>query len=539
MKHWNSKLLEQLLQVQETDLKIRKLDLQIQVFHQKSKEEDGELSRIKAEIIRIDEALTATESQNQMYATTLEDIRSAIKGLLTTKTGAPKPRTRSSTEALKIEEEKLESLLEETGEQLIRLKENRESLVVKADNRTQELETDNDGPEAEIRKLQQQIRRFEKQREEEIQGIPQLLLKHYDRLRSSRSGVGLTILKNGVCTVCCMTMPTAIASKLSHGEKISMCPACGRMVARIEHIATPEKEQGGASEDGGSRKSKKEKKSLSTSRETADERKAALKKTLKRSMEKKFSGLESKFDEEDIMVPISESALIKRESKANRVESTHPKRAISSPPPPAEQPAPVKDPAGTAKIEKTSGKAAVKNGKVDPADKKSEKTSTPPAAGKTPKAAQLKKAAKIIESKTFKKKTEKADAAAKSGAEATAASESKPPKKKHPPVKKSEKEPSVKKPASKTSDKKPLKSKPESRTKKVPKTSSQKAAAASKSTAKKLATVSKKGDAAKVQPTAKKNTKKSKSGSPKSVPPKPAKPAKPTAKKSGKSRTKK
>lgn len=293
MKHWNSKLLEQLLQVQETDLKIRKLDLQVQLHNQRSKEEDTELSRIKSEINRIDETLINTQSQNQMYATTLEDIRAAIKGLLTTKAGVPKPRTRSSTEALKIEEEKLESLVEETSEQLVKLKDDRDSLLQKADMRTEELETHSDGPEAEIRKLQQQIRKIEKQREEEVAGIPTLLLKHYDRLRSSRSGVGLTIIQDGVCKVCCMQMPTAINSKLSHGEKIDMCPACGRMVARIEfnlHLAADEPE-GDDSIDRPSRKLRKVKllKGVALSRESADERKAALKKTLK----KRIAGLDA------------------------------------------------------------------------------------------------------------------------------------------------------------------------------------------------------------------------------------------------------
>ena len=288
MKHWNSKLLEQLLQVQDTDLKIRGLDIQIQLHHQRSKEEDGELSRIKGDINRIDEALVNTESQNQMYATTLEDIRSAIKGLLTTKAGVPKPRTRSSTEALKIEEEKLESLVEETAEQLVKLKDERENLLSKAEARNVELESDNEGPEAEIRKLQLQIRKLEQQRQQEISGIPSLLLKHYDRLRSSRSGIGLTVIRDGVCTVCCMQMPTAIISKLAHGEKIDMCPACGRMVARIEHnIPAPSDASDAAVEERPSRKMRRVKSSIL--KETADERKAALKKTLK----KKIAGLDA------------------------------------------------------------------------------------------------------------------------------------------------------------------------------------------------------------------------------------------------------
>jgi predicted nucleic acid-binding Zn-ribbon protein len=244
MKHWNAKFLEKLLQVQDTDLKIRNLDDQIQIYYQRSKEEDSELSRLKMEIARVDETIEATGSQHQMYGTTLEDIRTAIKGLLTTKSGTPKPRTRSSTEALRIEEDKLSVLVDETQQQLQVLKDERAALVDQAEARAVELEKTQDGPEAEIRKLQQRIKRLEKQREEEVAGLPPMLLRRYDRLRSSRSGIGLTILRDGVCTVCRMQMPTAVVSRLSQGERIPMCPACGRMVARIEIVnligSTPE-----------------------------------------------------------------------------------------------------------------------------------------------------------------------------------------------------------------------------------------------------------------------------------------------------------
>jgi predicted nucleic acid-binding Zn-ribbon protein len=257
MKYWNAAFLERLLKVQSTDLKIRKLGSTIQVFHQRSKEEDAELTQLKMEIEQVDENIEAIESQNQMYSTTLEDIRAAIKGLLTTKSGVPKPRTRSSTEALKIEEEKLAALVEETAEQLARLRMDREKFIERAAERSRILEKSQEGPEAEIRKLQMQIEKLEKQREAEIEGLPSMLLKHYDRLRSSRSGIGLTILRDGVCTVCRMQMPTAVISRMSKGERVPVCPACGRMVARIEIVDLLPKDDMDGAADGGTEQSEK------------------------------------------------------------------------------------------------------------------------------------------------------------------------------------------------------------------------------------------------------------------------------------------
>ena len=69
--------------------------------------EDPLLNSLRAELTTLEEGIEATISQQEMYKNTLEDIRSAIKGLLSSRSGAFKPRTRSSTEALKIEEENL------------------------------------------------------------------------------------------------------------------------------------------------------------------------------------------------------------------------------------------------------------------------------------------------------------------------------------------------------------------------------------------------------------------------------------------------
>ena len=62
MKYWNATFLERLLQVQSTDLKIRKLDAQIQFYYQRSKEEDSELTRLKMEISEVDTNIESMEN---------------------------------------------------------------------------------------------------------------------------------------------------------------------------------------------------------------------------------------------------------------------------------------------------------------------------------------------------------------------------------------------------------------------------------------------------------------------------------------------
>ncbi len=235
MRQWDSKLLEKLLVIQEIDLQIRGVADTVSELQQRCMREDPQLNTLKAEYQHIAESLESTRAQREMYQNTLEDIRSAIKGLIANRARAFKPRNRSSTEALRTEEEKLAVLVVETDEQIEVLEKNLQNIQMRIEDRAEEVQRSQQAPEAKIKIYNNQIFDLEQKRNNELQGVPTSLLKKYERLRASRSGVGLTILQDGICRVCRMEMPTGIKSKLLQDEVIDSCPACGRMVARIEN----------------------------------------------------------------------------------------------------------------------------------------------------------------------------------------------------------------------------------------------------------------------------------------------------------------
>lgn len=235
MRQWDSKLLEKLLVIQEIDLQIRGVADTVRELQQRCMREDPQLNTLKAEYQHIAESLESTRAQKEMYQNTLEDIRSAIKGLIANRARAFKPRNRSSTEALRTEEEKLAVLVVETDEQIEVLEKNLQNIQMRIEDRAEEVQRSQQAPEAKIKIYNNQIFDLEQKRSDELEGVPTSLLKKYERLRASRSGVGLTILQDGICRVCRMEMPTGIKSKLLQDEVIDSCPACGRMVARIEN----------------------------------------------------------------------------------------------------------------------------------------------------------------------------------------------------------------------------------------------------------------------------------------------------------------
>ena len=95
MRNWDPKSLEKLLHAQEFDLKIRAVDMVIEELFQRSIRKDSTLNNLRAELVALEKSIDATVSQQEMYQNTTEEIQSAIKGLVSNKSGAFKSRTRS------------------------------------------------------------------------------------------------------------------------------------------------------------------------------------------------------------------------------------------------------------------------------------------------------------------------------------------------------------------------------------------------------------------------------------------------------------
>jgi predicted nucleic acid-binding Zn-ribbon protein len=511
MRKWDSETLDKLLIVQEVDLKIREQKFAISEHYRLSKEEDPILLQLKGDLVLLEQSIATTIAQYEMYTGTLDDIRTAIKGLATTKSGAPKPRTRSSTEALRIEEEKLTQMVEETDTQIRQLNAERTVVIGRIAQRANDVVQLQDGPEAKIRKINAKIKRLERQRAEYVKGMPTLLLRRYDRLRSSRSGIGLTILRDAICTVCRMKTPTAIRSRLNNSEQIPSCPACGRMVARVEFVNTPSpqeiEEQKAAAikqaeEDrilaekkaaekkkAAERKKEAEKKKIvlekkrAAAKKEAEKKKIALEKkrdAAKRAAEKKKIALEKKRDAAKKAAEKKKIALEKKRDAAKKVAEKK-KIALEKKRDAAKKAAEKKK-----ALKKIAKKKALvkKTAKKTPAKKAAKKVPAKKVAKKTAKKAPAKKAAKKTLKKTAKKKAPvkkaakktPAKKASKKAAQKTAKKAAKKAAKKtakkaakKAPAKKTPKKPAKKapkKPAKKAPAKKPAKSPPKKSSKK-------------------------------------------------------------------------
>ena len=57
--------------------------------------------------------------------------------------------------------------------------------------------------------------------------IPPPYLRHYDRLKA-RGRKGVSLVRNGVCTECRMTLPTGVWNTVQRGDDICVCDHCAR-----------------------------------------------------------------------------------------------------------------------------------------------------------------------------------------------------------------------------------------------------------------------------------------------------------------------
>ena len=83
---------------------------------------------------------------------------------------------------------------------------------------------------AEKENLARELRMVEEEREAMRAALPPRDLADYDDLRQRYGGVGIALLKRGICQVCGVDVPTGVAGAVSRGEGRHYCPVCNRLL---------------------------------------------------------------------------------------------------------------------------------------------------------------------------------------------------------------------------------------------------------------------------------------------------------------------
>jgi predicted nucleic acid-binding Zn-ribbon protein len=84
--------------------------------------------------------------------------------------------------------------------------------------------------QAEKERLALELHDLEEEREAMRAPIPPRDLADYDDLRKRYGGVGIALLKRGICQVCGVDVPTGVVGAVSRGEGRHYCPICNRLL---------------------------------------------------------------------------------------------------------------------------------------------------------------------------------------------------------------------------------------------------------------------------------------------------------------------
>jgi predicted nucleic acid-binding Zn-ribbon protein len=80
------------------------------------------------------------------------------------------------------------------------------------------------------------IDKLETQRDSFISQVDDVVFSLYERVQRIRKGSGLSLLKDGICTGCHVTIPPQTCMKLSRMNEIITCSSCSRILFPYEEV---------------------------------------------------------------------------------------------------------------------------------------------------------------------------------------------------------------------------------------------------------------------------------------------------------------
>ncbi|MBU0682213.1 MAG: hypothetical protein KKD73_12420 [Proteobacteria bacterium] len=228
------KELGNLLELQDIDLRIRKLDEEIAQGYGDLDGRQAVIDARRAEAVDLGERLEVVEKEKSDVETELED---EIVRLKDRQTKLMNVQTNREYQSLLKEIEGTKSENKRREEEIVRYTEIGEAMVAKI----QELNNTSDAEEALLAKeknkvaalakeLEQKKAEIDKARSEKAGKVVGTIYKRYEQLRERRNGMAIVGVTNGVCQGCFMNIPAQQFNDVLRGDQLLSCPTCQRMM---------------------------------------------------------------------------------------------------------------------------------------------------------------------------------------------------------------------------------------------------------------------------------------------------------------------
>ncbi len=235
--------LDQLVMLQEIDLKIGQVQAQLGAVPSGLKDLDAKLISLQKQFAtRSARVLELEKSTGQLDAAIqINEDRLA--------------RTQQKTDAIANNRE-----LQAATKEVDQLKKMNESLIQQKTSANQEIESlraETQKLEAEVESVRtqrdslqqslqsqgeqiaQNLKELENDRAKYLKSVEKSTLLRYDRVRQSRGGVGVAPLIGGRCRACNIMFPPQMAVEITKGKELHSCPNCQRLIYVPQAAETP------------------------------------------------------------------------------------------------------------------------------------------------------------------------------------------------------------------------------------------------------------------------------------------------------------
>lgn len=228
------KELGNLLELQDIDLRIRKLDEEIAQGYGDLDGRQAVIDARRAEAVDLGERFEVVEKEKKDVEVELED---EIIRLKDRQTKLMNVQTNREYQSLLKEIEGTKSENKRREEEIVRYTEIGEAMVAKI----QELNNTSDTEEtllvkekakvaALAKELEDKKAEIDKARSEKAGKVASTIYKRYEQLRERRNGMAIVGVTNGVCQGCFMNIPAQQFNDVLRGDQLLSCPTCQRMM---------------------------------------------------------------------------------------------------------------------------------------------------------------------------------------------------------------------------------------------------------------------------------------------------------------------
>ncbi len=229
-----NKNVKKLLDLQTADRVIREKRNQIDSIEKRQEKIRGQIEEIEEKEREREEKLSQLERESKEKNKEADELQDQIKkykerldgGIISFKeTEALKEKVQHTTDRLEELEDDAINIMMKIDELKERRKEKRSESEEKVEEKSSLIEN----LEEEIEELRSEIEDASSEREAILEGIPDRLIKQYNRLKSNTNEPVVQI-KNGVCQGCQMSVSKNTIKKARSDQGIATCENCSRIL---------------------------------------------------------------------------------------------------------------------------------------------------------------------------------------------------------------------------------------------------------------------------------------------------------------------